>query len=559
MNVSKRRAAIPLAVLTVLALLLGSRIAEAGSYRVYSCKTPVGQSAPTDGWTASSIAPFASPSNGCAAGGALALALNPSVDNPATASIMTWRWDAPAGTTIVAYRVWRTVRLTSAYEPNATPVAFVARPVNQLSGAYVPDGCRAAPEGCMGLGGSPGIHGGNLIAENLEGMPEVNRWHISIDCGGVAGYRCVARAPGQLMAEAYVYAAEFTLRDPDGPTIGSTSGRLTTATTHAGTELISFTASDAVSGVYRALLEVDGRIVRASVVNDNDGRCADAGVDPNTPYEFMYREPCRKNVQYEMALDTRTLSDGTHNVRVLVEDASGNRATVWSSPDFVVRNAADGGPGGPGAGGGSGAAGAGSGATPGVAPCVADGGITARFTRNDATRLTVKHGQAFGLRGRAPANADIDIFHVRGSKTTPLGSFRASGAGTFVERARARHGSGTIYLCGPGIATRLTLRVKAKVSLKVRISNWGLVRYSGRVSTGRIPKGGKIIAVQGKAGPSWQTFALRRTDSKGRFKGRYRLRVVRPGAKLRFRVRVPSEAGYPFVGVVSKSVTKRVR
>jgi hypothetical protein len=406
----------------------------------------------------------------------------------------------------------------------------------------------------------------NLLAEDLRGLGPVSNWYINAACGGLSGQYCMPRT--SVMSAVRVHAAEFTLRDPDGPTVGSTNGRLTSATTHAGTELISFTATDAVSGVYRAILEVNGRVVRTSVVNDNDGRCADAGVDPNSPYEFLYREPCRKNIQYDMALDTHTLADGTHNVRVLVEDASGNRTSVWSSPEFDVSNtptgtgtgSSGGGNSSSGAGSGSGATGAGAGGVGAARACSgSSSGFAARFTRNDAGRITLKHGQAFGVRGRGPANADIDVFHIRGSKITPLGSFRTSASGSYTERFRARHGGGTIQLCGPGVATTLTLRVKAMVSLKVRISNWGLVRYSGRVSTGQIPKGGKIVAIQGKAGPSWQTFALRRTDSKGRFKGRYRLRVVRPGTKLRFRVRVPSEAGYPFVGVVGRSVGRRVR
>ncbi|MBJ7518256.1 MAG: hypothetical protein JHC84_01050 [Solirubrobacteraceae bacterium] len=244
---------------------------------------------------------------------------------------------------------------------------------------------------------------------------------------------------------------------------------------------------------------------------------------------------------------------------MLVEDAAGNRSTVWSNPEFLVRNApgpSAGASSGAGPGGMAGAGGAGGGT--GAAAC-AGTGLSARFAKNDASRLTVSHGQRFSVKGRAPANTDIDVFHVRGSKVTALGSVRTSASGTFTERFRAGQGNGTIRLCGPGVAKSLTLRVKAKVSLKVRISNWGLVRYSGRVAGGNIPRGGKIITIQGKAGPSWQTFALRRTDKKGRFKGRYRLRVVRPGSKLKFRVRVPSEAGYPFVGVVSKAQTKRVR
>lgn len=548
------------ALLASVAVCALPSLGVAGSYRVYSCKTPSGAIAPTDGWTATSFALHTSPSNACSAGGSLSLALNPAFHNPATTSLMTWTWEAPAGAAITSYRVWRSVQMTAAYEPNATPVAFIARPVNAFSGAYVAEACRALPEGCVGLGSAPGIHPGNLVTENLEGLADVTRWHISIDCGGVGGYTCVPRPAGQVMAAASLYAAEFTLRDPQPPATRDLVGRLTSNGSHSGVEALSFSASDDVSGVYQSLVEVDGRVVRTALVDSNDGRCADAGVDPTTPYEFLYREPCRKSIRHDLTLDTRTLTDGTHNLKVYVEDASGNRTTVWSNPEFVVRNAPGASPslgdssGAGAAGGGAGAAGGGAGG----AACVGTG-LSARFAKNDASRLTVKHGQGFSVKGRAPANADIDVFHVRGSKVTALGSLRTSASGTFTERFRARHGNGTIRICGPGVAKSLTLRVKAKVSLKVRISNWGLVRYSGRVAGGSIPKGGKIVAIQGKAGPSWQTFALRRTDKKGHFKGRYRLRVVRPASKLKFRVRVPSEAGYPFVGVVSKAQTKRVR
>ena len=533
----------------------------AGTYRVYSCKTPAGTVAPTDGWAASSIAPFTSPNNGCAGGGSLNLALAPDISNPATSSLMTWRWEAPGGATIVSYRVWRSAQLTPAYEPNATPVVFVARPVNALSSAYVADGCRLS-DGCTGLGGPPGINPSNLIAENLEGMSNVDRWFLNVDCGGVAGYSCVPRPAGSPTATASIYGAEFTLRDAQPPASTDLSGRLATGVTHSGTEIASFTASDSLSGVYRAFLEVDGRTVKSAVVDSNDGHCADAGVDAASPYEFLYREPCRKSVRQDMSFDTKTVADGTHTLKLAVEDAAGNRTSVLHAPEFVVKNAAASGGAGGESQGGSGAEDASRGgkSSGAASACnIGAGGVSARFTRTDSSRLTVKHGGAFTIRGRGPANADIDVFHVRGAKITPLGSLRTSAGGTFTERFRSRQGNGAIQLCGPGVATSLTLRVKAKVTFRVKLSRFGLVRYSGRVATGQIPKGGKIVAIQGKAGSSWQTFALRRTDRAGRFKGRYRLRVVIPGAKLRFRVRVPSEAGYPFVGVVSKPVRKRVR
>ncbi|MBJ7329682.1 MAG: hypothetical protein JHC95_07290 [Solirubrobacteraceae bacterium] len=547
------RCSLPL-VLACLSLVV-CPAAHGGVYRVYSCKTPAGAVAPTDGWSAFSVAPLTTPVNGCSGGGPLTLALNASTHNPAGHSLMTWRWDAPAGTSIASYRVWRTVTLTAVSEPNATPVAFVARPVNVLSGAYVPDGCRAAPDGCFGLGGSPGILPGNLLQEDLGAVGQVDRWHINVDCGGVDGYWCVPRPTGQPMAVASVYAAEFSLRDADAPKVSNQTGRVLGASgVHSGLEQLSFTATDAASGMYRALLEVDGKVSKTTSLGANDGRCVDAGVDASTPYEFLYREPCEKSVQHDFVIDTRTIPDGTHSVKVLVEDASGNRTSAWSTPDFVVRNAGE-----PSTGfGATGSGSGGGGAT--AMPCAGtSNGLTARFTRNASRTITVKYGQALTVGGRGPAGAGIDVFHVRGSKVTPLGATAAAANGTFTDRIPTRYGNGTIRLCGPGLVADLNLKVKAAVSLKVRISRNGLVRYSGRVPTGQIPKGGKIITVQGKAGPSWQTFALRRTDKKGRFKGRYRLRVVVRGARLKFRVRVPSEAGYPFVGVVGKAQTKRVR
>lgn len=549
------------AAVVVVTLALAA-VAVAGEYRVYSCKTPSGMVAPTDGWTADRGNSVSSePSNYCASGGPLVAELNRSFGQPANTGIVTWEWSAPGGSTIAAYRIWRSANVLSAGEPNATPYVFSARPLNQATGTYIVDNCVSAA-GCSSLGSSsPGLAPASLLAEDLRSMGAVTAWSINAACGGITGQYCMPRTG--VMSLAQVHAAEFTLRDPEGPTVSNQTGRLTGSTTHSGLEVLSFAAADAVSGVYRVFLDIDGKTVRTAAVDTNDGRCADAGVDPGTPYEFLYREPCRKSVQYDLSFDTRTLTDGTHNLKVSVEDASGNRTSVLSAPEFVVKNAGAGTVGGT---GGSGSAnGAGGGGTSGSSGTAASacnlsaGGIAARFARTGATRLTVSHGGAFTITGRAPANADIDVFHVRGSKVTALGSLRTSAGGTFSEAFRSRHGGGTIQLCGPGVATALTLRVKAKVTFKVKLSRWGLVRYSGRVATGQIPKGGKIVAIQGKAGSSWQTFALRRTDRTGRFKGRYRLRVVIPGAKLKFRVRVPSEAGYPFVGVVSKAVTKRVR
>lgn len=556
----------------VIGLLALPGAGVAGEYRVYSCMTPAGLPAPTDGWSSSATQPVDSvPVDNCASGGPLVAELNRSKSQPANRAMVTWAWDAPPGTTIAAYRIWRSGDVLSAGEANAAPYVYVARRVNVPSGADLVETCTAPTCSQVGLGGV-GLSPGNLLAQNLRAGTPATSWYVNAGCGGITGEFCLPRAG--VMAMARVHAAEFTLHDPEPPTVSQVAGPMTQAAEHAGVERLSMSVSDAVSGVYRAIVEVDGAAVRTVVLDDNAGRCADAGVDPSTPYEFLHREPCPKRLQYDLSLDTGTLTDGTHAVRVVVEDAAGNRTTAWSSDRFVVRNLvplaapvlA------PSASGSAAVPVASSRpqtpAPPAQAPtgqpttrgCAGSlRGMSARFSRTDSGAMTARHGQTVTITGSGPRGATIRVWHLRGSRVVDLGSFRVSSTGRFSHRLKARRGSGTLRLCGPGTSASLSLKVKAKVSFRVRITRGGLVRYSGRVATGQIPKGGKIVVIQGRAGPSWQTFALRRTNSSGRFQGRYRLRVVWPGSKLQFRVRVPSEAGYPFVGVVGKALTRRVR
>jgi hypothetical protein len=142
--------------------------------------------------------------------------------------------------------------------------------------------------------------------------------------------------------------------------------------------------------------------------------------------------------------------------------------------------------------------------------------------------------------------------------TGPDGSFtyRADGVGgsrslTFAYRYQ-REGAVAVQR-----SVALTVRAGVRLSVKLR----GVVAsYSGRVLAGSMPRGGKLVIVQGRAkGGSWQTFASRRAGRTGAFKGKYRLKVRRPGKQLQFRVRVIGESGWNYAAVTSKAVTRRVK
>ena len=110
-----------------------------------------------------------------------------------------------------------------------------------------------------------------------------------------------------------------------------------------------------------------------------------------------------------------------------------------------------------------------------------------------------------------------------------------------------------------GTPRKLRLLVRAASTLGVTLRGV-LVTYKGRVTAQPLPRAGKRIYLQGRAkGGVWQRFATRRTDASGRFAGRYRLRVRRPGVKLQFRVEIPRERGYPYVARTGLPTTRTVR
>lgn len=93
------------------------------------------------------------------------------------------------------------------------------------------------------------------------------------------------------------------------------------------------------------------------------------------------------------------------------------------------------------------------------------------------------------------------------------------------------------------------LRVPARSSLKAsrkRVLNGGTVTFSGKLSGGHVPRGGRAVELQAYFRKRWRTFASPRTSSKGRWKHRYRFEATSGKVRYRFRVRIQREEAYPF-------------
>ncbi len=191
---------------TCLALAAMAAGAQAGSYHVYGCRTPSGEGAPADGWSAS-VTGSASAENTCQQPGGSLLAALGEAKRTANTDIATWAFEAPAGTNIAGATLWRAGDADGGAVVNAAYEFWLAGPAE--TGIF--DECGATPA-CRSLGNLEQP----LSGENRVTVPGANlgsRLFAIASCGGVGGFSC---AEGQhdaagYAAAVYLYASDVVL------------------------------------------------------------------------------------------------------------------------------------------------------------------------------------------------------------------------------------------------------------------------------------------------------------------------------------------------------------
>jgi hypothetical protein len=370
---------------------------------------------------------------------------------------------------------------------------------------------------------------------------------------------------------AYVLDARFDVDDASAPT-GGLTGPATDAQTWSRVVRFGLNAADVGGGVFRAVVESDGSDALAIPLGDAARPCQELGRDPNLN-EFAAAQPCPLRIDNgSLAIDAARLPQGRHTVRVLLEDAAGNRTAVFGP---VTRNITASEAIGPGSDPALRGAANGDGASDAAK-------LTAHWGRRGSRTLLVsRFGRSHVVRGRlrttegAPiANAALDVV----SKTT------AVNARELVKRTGPRTGAdGAWFVVLPrGVSSRdvtfryrshvndtiasaaatVRLRVRAGVRLAIRprrARTGQAIRFSGRLLGGPLPRGGKQVVLMARASRgAWVRFNVVRTDGRGRFRSVYRFR--QPGAALyRFRALSLSEAAYPYLAGGSNVVKVRKR
>jgi hypothetical protein len=502
-----------LALAAVIAAAAPASAAQAGTYTVYGCSTPDGRAAPIDGWigTSSPGPPnWTGHANYCSGADPYFVMdheLPPDGTWPA-GSAARYTFTAPPGTTVSSAVPRRRYSGSS-----AQVMAFRVGWRDQW-----PEWCTAYTN-CHGLDGDRAFSGIDNPTYVLEEI-----------CGGPSNCTDTKTITSQIRRVA------TTLADPAAPSFASPpSGTLLEPGRElAGRVGASLPLRDDGGGLRAVRLEVDGALAGSWAVDGNGGRCTE-------PY--VYTVPCKLAATAIVDWDSNSVPDGTHQARLLVDDAAGN-VLAHGPFQIRVRN------------------------TP--TSCGERGTglrVRGRF-RRDGRRATVRRGRAVRITGRVTAGgapvAGATAHLVR------RGAIAGSPVATAVTRADGRYalrvpagpsrtlrvgvrasGTATRFTC----SARLELRVRAQVSLGAaprHLGGAGTVRFGGRLRGGHIPARGEIVVLQGREAGKWRTFAATRSDRRGRFHVRYRFRG-NPG-RYPVRALVPEEAAYPFAPGTSRPV-----
>jgi hypothetical protein len=561
---------------TGLALAVFAVGAWAGEYHVYSCRTPSGQVAPTDGWSPLAHALYDITSNTCESGGGLIAAIEEGHAHLADSEFdkATWAFKVPNGEAIASAMLWRAGNTLGGSNENASYLFWLSGDAPLGPDARLFDECRAG-EGCIGEGSfaDPQAMENRVVAPS--GALGSSYLSLNAYCGSfVKEAPCPTNEGGKITydAEVELFAADIVLSQPKGPTVSAVSGGLAEDPTVRGTSDVAFHATDPGSGVYEAIAEADGQVIEHEVLNEESGRCRNVGGTTDGLPAFLYTQPCPAEVSADIPLDTTALTNGEHHLVVSVTDAAGNAATVLDR-EITVANQL------PAACGASAAA---SDQGAGQSPV-----LTAGWKGYKDTRLRARYGPAHTIEGTltAPASASgnspgaarsgapiagaqLEVCELpvyRGAQSTLLAAPRTGPHGHWslalprnLPSSELRIGYRKTPLeAQPAARRTLTLTVPAALRLRIAprtAPSSGAIRLSGRLLGGPIPPGGKQLVLEARSpGGTWIEFHVIRTRAKARFAYLYRFRLPGP-AHYQFRVLCEREADFPFAAGASSVV-----
>jgi hypothetical protein len=356
----------------------------------------------------------------------------------------------------------------------------------------------------------------------------------------------------------------LSLEDNTPPTVGGVSGPLAAAAAAdasvAGSQPISFTSTDAGSGIRTATLTL-------SPLNGGTAYVHTFAFSGECTYDSWNACPLTETVS-GFAVNTDALANGAYAASLAVTDAAGNvindalGSVTVSNPVATVSSLGAL----PGPGTSSSHTGSGGGSPNGTA--ASEGahlqlGARSPILRAYAKRAVRITGRLLNAQGLPIAGASLDVLQQVGGSTLELiGHARSGSNGTFVATVqggpsrmveigyRAFSADGSYSAMGRVLES---VRAGVKLAVSPRITgSQGTITLSGRV-LGPVPAQGVVVELLVHYRGRWEPFRDPRTDSHGRFRVVYQFQ----GGTGRFPFRAlvfGSQGGFPFALGESRAV-----
>ncbi len=411
-------------VVFILAVCTSS--ARAGTWTLASCTQPDGQPAPTEGWSTSAtgaVGPDSGDTNTCAQGGDLSAVTSGEAPQGAYEG-PEWVFTAPAGSTIAGGSI--TATLTSPHGQ-----AWLGTPSASYDSADVVANCQYNLA-C----GQNGTLSGAFPITHLGGT---SLYSVAVCVGPYEGATSCP-ATGGIDAGVYVSSAAIALANSATPAASGFGGTLLSPNAQ-GTQELTFLASDPGGpGVYLVTAQIDGKTIYSGTPDNNEGRCIPIGETGGT-LMFDHSQPCRASESVDLPINTTTLANGQHTLKVTVEDAAENASVVYDGPITTQQpsNNSLGALPGPGTSAASGLA-LGLGQPNGIA--ASEGarlrlGQHGRLTRSFAKRALGISGRLMSAQGQPIGGATLELLQQTASspRLKLIGHVKTSATGTFVARA----------------------------------------------------------------------------------------------------------------------------
>lgn len=548
--------ALALTIAIVGGWLAASR-AYAGSWMEVSCVNPSQSAAPSEGWSSFAAGGGYGSNVGTSCGpGSPMYAILSTDAAVGVGANETLQYTPPAGSRLIGGSVDVSL-YADGYGYNASGTAVAYTPEYAYNGSNVFFQCAAGLTPCSGgtndfagVLGIPGDRGGSL--------------YLSAGCGGAAGYACNSGGSEGAWSLVRLWWANLLLSSEATPTGSGVGGTLLTPNAE-GTAELTLTAGDPGGpGVYLVVVQIDGKTLYSGTPNSNGGKCAPVG-SSGSALMFDYSQPCPVSESVDLPINTTSLPNGQHTLKVLVQDAAGNSAVVYDASISTKQPASNslGAQPGPGTGSSQAAAGAPNGTAASRTARITLG-LKRRITRTYRHRALHVTGRLLDGQGHPIAGATLDVLQqIDGSPSASvIGHVHTRANGTFVARvpggptrtvliAYRAFSADAGYVAVGKVAETVDAGVKLSVAPN-RTGSEGTITLSGRV-LGPVPAQGVVVELLVHYRGRWEPFRAPRTDSRGRFAVVYQFQ----GGVGRFPFRAlvfGGQGGFPFTSGESKVV-----